>query len=108
LAAAIWQQGTQDSQARQTPAGGAKDFSKLTWLTQTMKNHLTKLPFFARATRAAGAGFKGWVNTLAGRWYRRAAEAGNGPAAERLYRLAARLPQTGNFLPLKRPFAAYA
>ena len=36
-------------------------------------------------------------------WYRRAAEAGHAPAAERLYRLAARLPQTGNFLPFKRP-----
>ena len=32
-----------------------------------MKNHLTQLPFLARATRVAGAGFKGWVNTLAGR-----------------------------------------
>jgi TPR repeat protein len=36
-------------------------------------------------------------------WYRRAAEAGNAPAAERLSRLAARLPETGNFLPLKCP-----
>jgi TPR repeat protein len=32
-----------------------------------MKNHLTQLPFLARAPRVAGAGFKGWVNTLAGR-----------------------------------------
>jgi TPR repeat protein len=36
-------------------------------------------------------------------WYRRAAEAGNALAAERLYRLVARLPQTSNFLPFKRP-----
>jgi TPR repeat protein len=149
-----------------------------------MKNHLTKLPFLARATRAAGAGFKGWVNTLAGRrdrprrapaprpprakrdeaeamnvlgllhikcrgipcdyaqarhwfqkaatagstaamhnmgamyehghgvaqdyaqargWYRRAAEAGNAPASERLSRLAARLPQTGQLSTIQAP-----
>ena len=41
-------------------------------------------------------------------WYRRAAEAGHAPAAERLYRLAARLPQTGNFLPSKRPLVTDA
>ena len=41
-------------------------------------------------------------------WYRRAAEASNAPAAERLYRLAARLPQTGNFLPFKRPLVTDA
>jgi len=58
-----------------------------------MKNHLTPLPFVARAARAAVAGLEGWVKTLAGR----------GAAAARLYHLAARLPQTGNFLPLKRP-----
>jgi hypothetical protein len=29
-------------QARTAPAGGAKDPSKLTWLTQMMKNHLTQ------------------------------------------------------------------
>jgi hypothetical protein len=49
-----------------------------------MKNHLTKLPFFARATRAAGAGFKGWVNTLAGRRDRpRRAPAPRPPRAQR-------------------------
>jgi TPR repeat protein len=154
-----------------------------------MKNHLTSLPFVARTTRAAVAGFKGWVKILAGLrdgprrqpaprpprtqrddaeamtllgllclkgrgiprdhaqarhwfqqaaaagsaaamhnlgamyehgrgvaqdyaqargWYRRAAEACNAPAAERLYRLAARLPQTGNFLPSKRPLVTDA
>jgi len=41
-------------------------------------------------------------------WYRRAAEAGHAPAAERLYRLVARLPQTGNFLPFKRPLVTGA
>jgi TPR repeat protein len=49
-----------------------------------MKNHLTKLPFLARATRAAGAGFKGWVNTLAGRRDRpRRAPAPRPPRAKR-------------------------
>jgi hypothetical protein len=48
-----------------------------------MKNYLTQPPFLARTARAA--------------------EAGHAPAAERLYRLVARLPQTGNFLPFKRP-----
>ena len=32
-----------------------------------MKNHLTALPFLARAARAAVAGLQGWVETLAGR-----------------------------------------
>jgi len=45
----------------------AKDFPKLTSLTQIMKNHLTQPPLLARATRAAVAGLQGWVKTLAGR-----------------------------------------
>jgi len=168
----------------------AKDFSKLTWLTQLMKNHLTQPSLLAHAARAAVAGLRGWVKTLAGRgadglrraparrspraqrddaeamtllgllclkgrgiprdraqarpwfqkaaaagsaaamrnlgvmyehghgvaqdyaqargWHRRAAEAGHAPAAERLHRLAARLPQAGNFLPSKRPLVTDA
>lgn len=31
-----------------------------------MKNHRTQPPFLARTSRAAGAGFKGWLKTLAG------------------------------------------
>jgi len=49
-----------------------------------MKNHLTQLPFLARTARAAGAGFKGWVNTLAGRRDRpRRAPAPRPPRAQR-------------------------
>jgi TPR repeat protein len=66
------------------PRRAAKDFPKPTWLTKMMKNHLTQPPFLARIIRAAGAGFKGRVNTLAGRWDRpRRAPAPRPPRAQR-------------------------
>ena len=79
-----------------------------------MKNHLTKLPFLARTIRAAGAGFNlgamyehghGVAQDYAQArgWYRRAAEAGNAPAAERLYRLAAPVAPNGQLSTIQAP-----
>jgi hypothetical protein len=73
-----------------------------------MKNHLTQLPFLARATqgrpvRASTAGKN--PGRTPGRPGSGACAAS---AAERLYRLAARLRQTGNFQPFKRPLVTDA